>query len=338
MPEDIEAGVPHIPIPLYSLDEVRAVLGTQDDAGAIEFGLETPRETEHQSRLSDILARGESGRWRDAVGPASSAEAEIALLETRAPHFSELIEIIITNLKAARTIGVPMFLNPVLLVGEPGIGKTWFLSRLSRALGLPFRTYSMSISTLGEGLQGAHPSWRNAEPGLVAKTLLRETTANPMICVDEFDKVQRGNWNADPYRPFYTLLDPSGSQSFSDEYLGFPIDASRILWVMAANDISEIPAPIMDRLTVLFVPKPSFEQRKMVIQSIYSEANARHLDFFDKTLRPCVAARLLPFNPRSVRLVVEAAMARAAAAGRRGLRGQDIRAVRSLEKPRIGFV
>jgi len=314
------------PVALYDLDDIRAALGLRpasSDWPSEVFG----SDSEHQSRLSAILKDGERGRWRHALGPTDDSEAAIVALVERAPHFAELGYMLLTNAKAARAIGLPMFIHPVLLIGEPGLGKTWFLSQLARLLGLPFRTYSMSMSTLGEGLQGSHPSWRNAQPGLVAKTLLREKVANPIVFVDEFDKVVYGSWNSDPYRPFYTLLDPSGSKTFVDEYLGFGIDASKVLWIMAANDYSKVPAPILDRLTVIHVPIMAIEQRTAVVWSIYAEANTDRFSFFEPELEKTVLEALVALNPRRVRIAIESAMARAAADNRHKITPADVKAL-----------
>jgi len=322
---ETDSSVSRTQFALYDLDDIRAVLGMARKTGLAKWEtMEISENTDHQEHLVAILHRGETARWRHALGPTDEAERAIAALVGRAPHFVDLGSMLQTNAKAARTIGLPMFVHPVLLVGEPGMGKTWFLSKLANLLGLPFRMYSMSTSTLGEGLQGSHPSWRNAGPGLVAKTLFREKAANPLIFVDEFDKVVYGSWNSDPYRPFYTLLDPSGSHRFVDEYLGFPIDASNVLWVMAANDVSMVPAPILDRLTVLHVPPMTAEQRIVVIQSIYAEANAKHLSFFDTKLEGPALSELAMLNPRRLRITIEFAMANAAADGRREIAATDI--------------
>jgi ATP-dependent Lon protease len=337
-----QADVTRTSVALYDLDNVRAALSLPADEpdgyGEMPPDEYMARDNEHQSRLSAILARGERGRWRYALGPAADAEAAVISLLGCAPHFAEFADIIKINILASREIGLPIFLNPTLLIGEPGIGKTWFLSKISVLLGLPFRSYSMSTSTLAEGIQGAHPSWRNSEMGLVAKTLLRENGANPLLTIDEFDKVSRSStWNVDPYRAFYTLLDPSGSSRFVDEYLGFEIDASRVLWVMAGNTTDGVPSPIMDRLTVLYVPSPTFEQRLAVIQSIYAEANIRHRSFFDEELGEAALEKLAPLNPRLVRLAIEAAMARAAAGGRHALRTSDIKIPEQKPRWQAGF-
>ena len=130
---------------IYTLDQVRSALGVPASNWFQEG--EPPRETEHQQRLADILDRGEDGCWRDLVTPPPEAEPAAEALVARAPHLGELGRLVTMHLRGARTIGLPASLPPVILVGGPGVGKSWFLSRLSSVLGLPFRRYSMSTSS-----------------------------------------------------------------------------------------------------------------------------------------------------------------------------------------------
>ncbi len=167
-------------------------------------------------------------------------------------------------------MGLPTAFPALMLLGEPGTGKTWFLSRLAALLGLPHRRYNMSGQSLADGLVGAYPTWRNAQPGLVAKCLLGECVANPLVLVDEVDKAGSHQME-DPYRAFYDLLEPQGARSFTDEYLGFPMDASRVLWVLAGNDIAPLPAPILDRLTVVAVKTPDEAHLRAIAASVYEE-------------------------------------------------------------------
>lgn len=317
---------------LYQLDQVRGALGlTPTDVG------ETPRDTEHQARLAAILDKGEAGCLRTVLSPPTDAETAVCALVGRAPHLGELGSLVTMHLRSARVIGLPTQLPPILLVGAPGLGKSWTLSRLSSALGLPFRRYAMGSSSLSEGVSGAHPSWRNAQPGLVARTLLTEAAANPMLFVDEFDKTAGHFHNSDPYRAFYALLDPHDAQEFVDEYLGFPIDASQVLWVMAANDTARIPAPILDRLTVIEVREPDAEQRARIAASIYVEANAKKRFFFEAELSATVTERLIGVSPRAMRKSLDEAMVRASAEGRRRLSSDDVIAPSRQTQRRIGF-
>lgn len=323
-------------IPIYRFEDIFTALGIAESS--ISDTAMLPSDTEHQDRLGRIIKQGRSGRWRVLLAPPSGVEAAVAALVERAPHLREFGNWVATHLRSATTIGLPASLPPVVLVGSPGIGKTWFLTRLASALGMPFRRYAMSSATLGEGLQGAHPVWRNAQPGLVAKTLLLEKAANSLMFVDEFDKVSAHNFNGDPYRPFYQLLDPSDSTRFTDEYLGFPVDASRLLWVMAANDLSLLPAPIADRLTIIPVDEPDEPHRIKIALSIYADANAQRRLFFEEEPRRDVLQRLLTdISPRAMRKAVDEAMVRASADGRRVLKADDVVASPNSVRKRYGF-
>lgn len=331
-------------VPLYRTGDVRDALGLAlgCDPSAWDVSVEPPprvaEDTEHQARLRSVLAKGEDGRWRDLAGPTPHVLERLRELGTRAPHLDPLTQLVELNLRAARAMGRPCFLEPVLLVGGPGVGKTWFLSRLGRILGLPFRSYAMSSSSLSEGLTGSHPSWRNSGPGLVARTLLTQSVANPIFFVDEVDKGLAHSANSDPYRPFYVLLEQEGARSFTDEYLGFPIDASRALWVLAANDASALPAAVLDRLLVVEVPEMGLGQRVAVARSVYADANAARGGFFAPDPAESVVERLAALTPRAARAATEHAMAIAAADGRRSLLPDDVRSRRPPGRPRMGFV
>ena len=212
---------------LYHLHAVTDALGRPADLIEGAFMPARP-ETEHEGRLADILERGEAGTWRSLAKPSPTCLSCLDELDAAAPRMGEVTSLVRRHVLAALAIGLHVQLPPLMLLGEPGMGKSWFLTRLGKALGVPVRTYPMSASSLGEGLQGAHPSWRNAGPGLIARTLPQEDVANPLILVDEVDKTALGSWNADPYRPLYTLLEPAGSRTFRDEYLQFEMDASDV--------------------------------------------------------------------------------------------------------------
>jgi len=322
---------------LYDIADVRAVIGA-DTSGEVppdEFTM--TQDSEHFRRVSAILAKGDLASERHLLGPALNISEEMSNLVSRAPHFEGFVEIVTANALAALRIHLPMAFNPILLVGEAGIGKSFFLKKTATVLGLPFRSYSMSLSSLGDGISGSHPCWRNADMGLVAKTLLYETFANPVIFIDELDKTQTNGWVTDPYRPFYTLLETSCSTKFVDEYLQFPIDASHVIWVMAANDTSRIPAPFLDRLTVIHVPSPTLEQRYTVINSIYGEANAARKSFFAKKLKQPVLDKLVTLNARGTRIAIETGMAFAAADGRRVLHPDDIKSREVKPAFKAGF-
>ena len=320
---------------LYHLRAVADALGRPADL--IEGAFMPARtETEHESRLADILDRGDAGTWRSLANPSPTCLSCLDALDAAAPHMGEVTALVRRHVQAALAIGLHVQLPPLMLLGEPGLGKSWYLTRLGKALGVPVRTYPMSASSLSEGLQGAHPSWRNAGPGLIARTLLQEDVANPLILVDEIDKAASGSWNADPYRPLYALLEPAGSKTFRDEYLQFEMDASAVSWVVAGNEMAPLPEPIRDRLTVIEVPSLSRMHLAAVAANIYAEANEANAAYFGPSLDPELLDLLLTLNPRGIRKAVQDAMVRAASHGRQKVGVEDV-VLREHSSRQFGF-
>ena len=227
-----EANAPTRPTPhaLYDLHDVEAALGR----GRRRPFVEDPEAPEgggldiRHAALEALLDAGEAGRWRTLAHPTATAVTDVQRLVARAPHMSPVIDVVVRRLRAARAIGTPVALPLLLLLGPPGIGKTWLMARLAEALAVPFQTFGMHLATLGDSLTGSHPIWRAGAPGLVAKTLLIEAAANPLILVDEIDKPPPHHVGGDLYRPFYGLLEPETARAFVDEHLGVPIDASHV--------------------------------------------------------------------------------------------------------------
>jgi ATP-dependent Lon protease len=328
---------------LYDPADVRAALGLRGrDVGCLGPTLERPDdltgleiETNHQNYLHTLLDGGEAGCLRTLAHPDLASLGALDGLEARAPHMAEVTEIVRRHVRAALAIGLPTSLPALMLLGGPGTGKSWFLSRLASVLAIPHRRHPMNGQSLADGLSGSHPTWRNAQPGLVARCLLAERIANPLVLIDEVDKAG-GHHVEDPYRALYDLLEPEGARTFVDEYLQFPIDASRVLWVLAGNDIEPIPAAILDRLTIIAVPTPDEGHLRAVAASVYEECNAVRRSFFPAAMGEDVLERLLGTNPRGMRKAIAEAMTRAAADGRGALRADDV--VVTLQPRRaIGF-
>ena len=171
----------------------------------------------------------------------------------------------------------------------------------------------------------------------MAQTLLSQPAANFLVICDEFDKVQVGGWNSDPYRPFYTLLEPAGARRFVDEYLQFPMDASGVMWAMAANDLAAVPEPILDRLTVICVPDLMLGQRNTVVLSIYADLNASRGSWFGPVLAQDLVVQLALMTPRRARVALDEAMITAASEGRSKVLPSDLRALNDTGRIRIGF-
>ena len=314
---------------VYQIDDVRAALGmgkanpalASVDLDDLVMG---GGPGSNRERLHDLLDGGDDGCWRRLAHPNADCVRGVAGIGARAPHLREVTAFVTDRVLAAMATATPIRLPPTLLLGPPGVGKSWYMARLAKALGVPFRSHPMNLSTTADGLSGSHPVWRSSAPGLVARTLMQEEVANPLVLIDEVDKPPLTHRDGDPYRPLYTLLEPECARAFIDEHMQMPFDASAVMWVMSANDLGPLPGPILDRLTVIEVPEMSRDDRMTVVASVYADANARYYGFFDIDLADHVLERLASGNPRRARFAVENAMVRAAADGRQALTLADV--------------
>lgn len=318
-PAEPTPQTPQTPIDLYQIDELKALVATRPP------GDETERGGGHYKVLSKLLSRGQRGaqRWL-SHGDAAMLEA-LAEVDARAPHFAAVTAMVHAHVLASIHTGTPLRLPPTLIVDEPGTGKTWYLTRIARALGVPFKAVSMAAVTTGDTIQGNNPSWRNSQQGIVSKLLIGERIANPVVFVDEFDKgVGENNVAGSPYRPYYAALEPENARNFVDEFLDLGIDAAHILWMLAANSLEPIPEPIRSRLTVIQMTPMTQAHRRAVAQSVYRDANARLGDWFEPEIDGAALTILETRTPREMRKALDQALIQAGSENRRGLTPGDI--------------
>lgn len=227
---------------------------------------------------------------------------------------------------------------PILLLGDPGIGKTHFAKQLARLLGTAYQYVAMSSLTAGWILSGASSQWKNAKPGKVFDALVNGSYANPVITVDEIDKAS-GDSQYDPLGALYALLEHDTAQTFIDEFAEIPINAGHVIWIATANDERSIPEPILNRMNVYEIPSPDHDGARRIAQSIYDEIRSAHNWGlrFPETLGDAALEALKQASPRAMRRAILNGFGAARIDGRDSIEAGDIRLDYGNRRKPIGF-
>jgi len=254
---------------MLPLAQMRRVFSPED----VERRLAKLQGDEQDSLRNTYLRMLERGPQRFQVKP--SGVPDMADLYQALPNFTEVLDDVKRHVALAQDSGCAMEVTPMLLLGQPGIGKTHFAKKLSELLGTGMALLPMSSMTAGWLLSGASSQWRGAKPGRVFQTLVDGEYANPVMVVDEIDKAS-ADAQYDPLGALYGLLEHDTAQSFTDEFAEVPIDASQVIWITTANDARSIPEPILNRMNVFEVPPPSPEAARQIARNLYQGIRAEH--------------------------------------------------------------
>lgn len=195
-------------------------------------------------------------------------EERIAALHAAFPWFAAASTAVMTHMRQRTSSAAAAFHTPpLLLLGPPGIGK----SSWARALAAAFEVPSVEIdvgATNGAtfALAGAERGWGSSHSGRVVQTMLQQSCANPMVIIDEIDKIpeqvhaSRGGALPGALEVLKSMIEPTTARHWPCPSLQIPFDLTGVSWVMTTNSISALPEAFLDRCKVVTIPAPTQEQ------------------------------------------------------------------------------
>ena len=306
------------------------VFDMQELAAQIEM-LDTGDSDTRPRIKATIKKLADAGEMRSLSAPKLGWSDLLHVFAEMHPNFTEVIETNVRPSLAIAAAGGTSRPAPALLLGSPGVGKSFFAECLAFHLEIPHKKVDMAAETNGSALAGSSSFWSNSAPGELFKLLAfgapgKEPTANPLVFVDEIDKVS-GDMRFNPLSGLYSLLEVESAIQFEDQSIpGVHIDASHIRWLLACNCARDLPAPILSRLHVFEIPELTLVQKRYMFSHIFRMVvEGIGLEAFDAELSESIIKSVDQLGMREFKTLVGVAIGRALEANRFRVEMNDFR-------------
>ena len=268
-----------------------------------------------------------NGPWRSIARPAAWRE-DLQQLAAEMPNFAVVVEAIQRAMALADLSGRPPALQPILLLGAPGVGKTHFTHRLAESLQTTIHLQSFDNAQSNTLLRGSERHWSNSSVGALWELIVLGEKANPVVLLDEIDKGANEGSHHRPVDALLSLLEPVTAARVKDVSVDFEFDASHVVYVATANDAGRIAAPVRSRFLEFFIEEPDIDGRLVLAHSIFQATLKRMVP--SEEVRATFArptdlqiCRLAWMTPRQIRMTSERALGAAAYGGRRHFEDRD---------------
>jgi ATP-dependent Lon protease len=236
-PEAVRAAV------TKEIDRLERTSEQSPENGWIQTWLDTVFELPWSKESEDRLDIGEAGRILDEDHDGLR-DVKDRILEHLAVRKLQA-ERGLTPVKGSRGAGAIL-----ALVGPPGVGKTSLGESVARALGRSFVRVALGGVRDEAEIRGHRRTYVGAQPGRLVRALREAGTMNPVILLDEVDKLG-SDYRGDPSSALLEVLDPAQNHTFRDHYLEVELDLSKVLFIATANMVDTIPSPLLDRMEVI---------------------------------------------------------------------------------------
>lgn len=292
-------------------------------------------DSDDRARISTYLdALKQAGEYRKLSPVPSDFREQLGVLREECPNFAAPIAYVNRVLTLAVVEKRPPVFAKILLDGPPGIGKTYFAQRLAKVINSTLHIVHLESMQLSSDLVGNSRKWSNPSPGLIFNVLVDSGNADPIILLDEIDKV-RADERFDVNGALLGLLEEGTAAKFKDHCEDWlELDTSRIIYIATSNDAEAIHPAIRSRLKKFDIGAP--RDNTAVIKNIFRQVQAEFPTATrDMLLTDGALERLLRLSPRKVREALRDAVGFAADANRLSIIADDIEDTPTSH--RIGF-
>lgn len=280
------------------------------------------KDSENKARVEKVVKVLQARGNRRPIARPLGLEALASVRESH-PHFEAPLAFVERRLHLARETQTPPRIPAMLLLGEPGIGKTHFARALAEAISSIFTTVSFDTGVENSIFVGLDKQWSDTHHGRLFELLCLGQCANPVVLLDEIDKTHRYS-NSDPLDSLHTLLEPSTAAAVRDLSLEFVFDASLVTYVATANDLAKLSDSLQSRLEIFKIEFPTAEQAIQIARQVVASTIADLAPPEFAAVSEHIHVLVAHLNAREIRSAIGAAIANAVFNGRRELRASDL--------------